>query len=301
MKLLLIYPAIGRAEPDNPEYVRTWQMVPLTMATVAACLSKALVHDVKLSFHDQRMQPNIPFETYADQDAVFITCETFTALSVYQMARRFHDLGVKVILGGYHPTLVPHEAERYADAIVMGSFEPVAKELLEDLRKNKLKPRYQGHMTPELFDLPDRNIYKDVRTQVRGLFGMRQRGYVGLELVETDRGCPHKCSFCTIAAATGSTYLAKPTKLILQDLEEVQSQTIFLVSDNLLGEPQRLSELCEGMKGMGVRWISQGTLTLAHKNNRHLLQKNGGLGLSGHFNWLRIHSSHHFSCNGQRL
>lgn len=277
MKILLVYPAIGRAEPENPEYVRTWQMVPLTMATLSSSIKAHLNGNVEVLFHDQRMNPVVPFEKYADVDAVFITCETFTALTVYQMARRFHDLGVKVILGGYHPTLMPHEAGRYADAVVVGSFEPVAAELLGDLGTGSLKPRYQGFMTPDQFTLPDRSVYAGVTTP--GKFGARP--YVDLNLVETDRGCPHKCSFCSIAAATGSTYIVRPTDLILQDLDALPSKNGFLVSDNLVGEPGRLSELCDGMRGMGLYWISQGTLTLAHKNNRHLLKKMADSGCLG--------------------
>jgi radical SAM superfamily enzyme YgiQ (UPF0313 family) len=272
VKLLLLYPAIGRSDPESYEYVRTWQMVPLTMATVAAIIRRSLAGDVELAFHDQRMTPVIPFERYADYDAVLMTCETFTARTVYQLAARFATLGLKVVLGGYHPTLVPRESEQYADAIVVGNFEPVAHELLSDLKQGQLKRRYQGVMTPAHFTLPDRSIYAGVTTKVRGLFGERSRGYVNLNLVETDRGCPHQCSFCSIAAATKSSYLVRPLELILEDLSTLPNNNVFLVSDNLLGEPRRLRELCEGMKGMGLNWISQGTLTLAHPHNRPLLK-----------------------------
>ena len=282
MKILLVYPAIGRRNPEDSEYVRTWQMMPLTIATLAGIIRNCLADDVEIAFHDQRMVPVIPFDDYSDFDAMFITCETFTALTVYQIARRFHDLGVKVILGGYHPTLLPDESQQYADAVVIGSFEPVAAQLLNDLRLDSLESCYQGTMTPSLFELPDRSIYHNVKTTVKGWFGTkRQRGYVNLGLVETDRGCPHKCSFCSIAAATGSTYLVKPVDLILEDLNSLTNKNVFLVSDNLMGEPSRLSDLCEGIKGMELGWISQGTLTLAHKNNRHLLKKMADSGCLG--------------------
>ena len=116
MRITLVYPSVGRKE--HKSYVRAWQMEPLSMAWLAG-LTPA---DVEIHFHDDRMEL-IPFDD--PTDLVAVSVETFTALRAYRIARQFRARGVRVVLGGYHVTLVPEEAAAEADAIVIGESEPV--------------------------------------------------------------------------------------------------------------------------------------------------------------------------------
>src|SRR3954466_9685851 len=152
MRLTLIYPAVGRKE--NRPYVRAWQMQPLSMALLAGLTPP----DVDVRFHDDRME-DIPFD--APTDLVAMSVETFTALRAYKIARQFRARGVPVVMGGYHVTLLPDEAAREADAIVVGDAEPIWEQMLDDARRRDLRPRYEGrgrrtlrglHPRRELFD-----------------------------------------------------------------------------------------------------------------------------------------------------
>jgi radical SAM superfamily enzyme YgiQ (UPF0313 family) len=125
MRVTLIYPSVGRKE--NTPYVRAWQMQPLSMALLASLMPGW----VELRFYDDRME-EIPFDE--PTDLVAISVETFTALRAYKIARQFRERGVPVVLGGYHVTLLPEEARREADAIVIGDAEPIWPELLDDAR-----------------------------------------------------------------------------------------------------------------------------------------------------------------------
>src|SRR6476659_4617603 len=111
MRITLIYPSVGRKE--HTPYVRAWQMQPLSMALLASLMPPG----VEVRFHDDRLD-DIPFDEPAD--LVAISVETFTALRAYKIARQFRARGVPVVMGGYHATLLPGEAAREADAIIVG-------------------------------------------------------------------------------------------------------------------------------------------------------------------------------------
>ncbi len=111
MRLTLIQPAIGHRAGES--YIRSWQMEPLPIATLAGLTPR----DVSLSFYDDRMEP-LCFDE--PTDAVAIPVETYTARRAYQIASDYRTRGVPVILGGFHPSLMPDEAQRFGDTVVVG-------------------------------------------------------------------------------------------------------------------------------------------------------------------------------------
>src|SRR5437764_8323395 len=135
MRLTLIYPSVGRN--GTRPYVRAWQMQPLSMALLAGLTPP----EVEVRFHDDRLE-EIPFDE--PTDLVALSVETFTALRSYRIARQFRARGVPVVMGGYHVTLLPEEAQAEADAIIVGDAEPVWARVLDDARRRRLQPRYQG-------------------------------------------------------------------------------------------------------------------------------------------------------------
>ena len=92
MKLTLITPQIGRKRPD--EYVHTWQMEPLPMATLAGITPDW----VDVVFYDERIEA-IDFDD--PTDLVGIAVETYTAKRAYEIAAEYRRRGVRTILGGY--------------------------------------------------------------------------------------------------------------------------------------------------------------------------------------------------------
>src|SRR5438874_4835486 len=135
MRVTLIYPSVGRKE--NTPYVRAWQMQPLSMALLASLMPP----DVDVRFYDDRLE-EIPFDE--PTDLVALSVETFTALRAYKIARQFRARGIRVIMGGYHVTLLPDEAAAEADAIIVGDAEPVWREVLADAADDCLQPIYRG-------------------------------------------------------------------------------------------------------------------------------------------------------------
>ena len=241
MRVTLIQPAMGR---ESSEYVESWKMEPLSIAALAGLTPPA--HEVV--FWDDRVEP-IPYDE--PSDLVAISVETYTARRAYQIAAEYRRRGVSVVMGGYHPTLVPDEAARYADAIMIGEAEAVWGELLADAARGALQPRYQGAARPSMKGLrPARQIFADKR-------------YMPLALVESGRGCKFGCDFCSIAAFFDQSYHYRPPQDVAAEVAATGRKLLFLVDDNVIADFERAKALFRAIEPCKVKWLSQGTLNAA--------------------------------------
>jgi radical SAM superfamily enzyme YgiQ (UPF0313 family) len=259
MRITLIYPSVGRKE--NRPYVRAWQMQPLSMALLAGLTPP----DIEVRFYDDRME-EIPFDE--PTDLVAMSVETFTALRSYKIARQYRARGVPVLMGGYHVTLLPDEAAREADALVIGDAEPVWPQVLEDARRASLQPVYHGLGRRTLAGVPSR----------REIF--HGKPYQNITLVEFARGCNFKCDFCSITAYHGANQNHRPAREVAAEMEATGSKRFFIVDDNIVSQPGKARELCRELIPLKVGWVGQASIHIARDEELlELLVKSGCKGL----------------------
>ena len=144
-------------------------MEPLQVAQIAALMPE----DIELFFWDDRME-SIPYDS--PTDLMIMSVETYTAKRAYQISSEYRKRNVRVVMGGFHPTLCPDEASEYADTIIIGEAENIWHEVISDFREGKLKTKYEGAVCDFSKDvIPDRTIYKGKNylkiTLVRSLIG----------------------------------------------------------------------------------------------------------------------------------
>src|SRR5262249_27071306 len=152
---------------------------------------------------------------------VAMSVETYTAKRSYQIASEFRRRGVPVVMGGFHPTLVPNEVSEYAESIVIGEAESQWTGVIEDFRAGRLQRIYRAHKRPSLSGLrPDRSIFEGKR-------------YLPVGLIEAGRGCHFRCEFCAIQSYFGNTQTRRPTEDILEEIRRVRKPLIFFVDDNI--------------------------------------------------------------------
>ena len=258
-KLILIYPAMGRL--PGKKFVRSWQQEPLAMGVLAALTPE----NWEVVFFDDRVE-KIDYNQSAD--LVGISLETYTAKRGYQIAEKFRSKNIPVIFGGYHATLCPEEALEHADAICLGEAEGIWGNILNDVVAGKLQMRYKAASPCDLKDL---KIRRDI---------FKGKNYMPLSLIETSRGCPMKCSFCSIAAFYKSTYRQRPPEDVVREIREARHKYIFFVDDNFAGNKEGTKELCRAVKPLGCKWITQcGISGLKDPELVRLMAESGCLGL----------------------
>lgn len=240
MKLTFILPAIGKKTGEK--YIGTWKMEPLTIAV----LKGLTPNDIETAFYDDRVEL---IDYNEPTDLVVITVETYTARRSYEISKAFRQRGVKVILGGYHTTLVPEEAMLHADAIITGNGESVWQEMLMDFKKDELKKCYKGQVAFSHLP-PDKSIFQGKK-------------YLPVSLVEIGRGCYNQCDFCAIAGYYNCKYFARPHEYIVKDIKDSSHKYHFLVDDNLIADKRNALSLFEKITPLGIKWAGQGTISMA--------------------------------------
>ena len=241
MKITFILPAIGKI--PGKKYIKSWQvMEPLPIMTMKALTPPQF----ETEFFDDRIEL-IDYNTKTD--LVAISCETYTARRSYLIAEKFQARGIPVVMGGYHPTLMPEEVAEHADAILIGNAERVWPTLLEDVRTKTLKKVYQG--TPGFSDaLPDRSI-------------LAGKKYSGIGLVETGRGCSFNCDFCAITSYYSRCYIPRDIPQVVADVQRSGRKMFFFVDDNVVAQQNYAIELCKALAPLKIKWSGQGSLTMA--------------------------------------
>lgn len=216
-------------------------MQPLAMGVLAA----ASPPGVRLTLQDENVEPLDP-EQPADLAAFSV--HTFNARRTYTVADHFRRRGIPVVLGGVHPTLVPEEAQRHADAVVCGNAEALWPRVLHDAARRSLRPRYISLPDgPQEILAPDRNLYGN-------------KPYLPLFPVQYGRGCPHACDFCSVHRLAGSTIIHRPVDSVLAEIEAARRRTVFFVDDNIFAYGDASLALFRALGRRRIRWIGQAGL-----------------------------------------
>ncbi len=170
----------------------------------------------------------------------------------YRMADEFRRRGRKVILGGVYTTVCHEEALRHADSVVVGEAEPVWKDLLHDFRRGELKPIYRLRT---LFDMKGYGVPR------RDL--LKRHLYLFPSTLETGRGCPFDCEFCSVSRTAGHSYRFRPTEEVLEDVASLDNRLVFFVNDIINGHRAHALQLFRSLKGKGLKWAGQATVLIA--------------------------------------
>lgn len=262
MKLLFISPGWPRG--------RLWGELAFKFPTLSlAAIAAVTPPEWELAFCDDNFE-GIDFST--DADIVALTAMTPQAHRAYEIADAFRGRGKTVVMGGFHASNLPDEALSHVHAVVVGEGEQVWPQLLADWTANNLQRQYRA----------DSQMGMDgLRPARRELF--KGKRYLLTNTIQTTRGCPFDCEFCSVTAFYGRKYRKRPVDQVLAELQEMRRSNsfVFFVDDNIVADRNYAMPLFEGMKGMGFKWLSHAPIDFAE--DRELIRAAGESGCCGMF------------------
>jgi len=218
---------------------------PLNLCTIAAYTPD----DIEVSITDECVNP-VDFDKKVD--LVGITSLTTTSPRAYEIADGFRQRGVKVVMGGIHVSTLPDEALQHCDSVVIGEAEGVWEQLIQDFKSGKLKRRYRNGTFVDLrgFPLPRRDL-------------LNPEDYVTINTVQTARGCPYNCNFCSVTLFNGGMYRFRSIEDVIEEIKSLPSRNVFFVDDTILTQRKRTRELLKALIPLKIRWGSQSTILIA--------------------------------------
>ncbi len=172
--------------------------------------------------------------------------------------------GIKIVIGGYHATLMSEEISRteaaeLIDFMIRGEGEEVCRRLvnaldgrdqLEDILSLSWKKdgKWIHNERGPTLDLS--NLKLPIRDKRRLTWGYHII-HSKIELLETSRGCTRSCNFCSMKHMYGRTFRTYPISRVLADLDDIyykqKTRWVFIVDDNMVLNPKRVIELCDAI------------------------------------------------------
>jgi radical SAM superfamily enzyme YgiQ (UPF0313 family) len=195
------------------------------------------------------------YDSIPRPDLVGITAFTSQANRAYEVAAHFRSLGVPVVMGGIHATMCVDEVLERVDSVVTGEAESVWTQVLDDAWHGSPKRRYEGGH-------PDINHFVSARHDLLP-------GKYAFGAIQTTRGCPLNCSFCSVTTFNGAQYRQRPVEDVVREFRSIPEKRVLVVDDNLIGtRPEhvtRAKDLFRSLANANLRkqWIAQATINFA--------------------------------------
>jgi radical SAM superfamily enzyme YgiQ (UPF0313 family) len=271
MRLYLINPSnplvsIVKLRESRWNCYRVWK--PLSLMVIAGMTPpewEVTVIDENLDVPDYERMPS--------PDLVGITAFTSQANRAYDIAALFRERGVLVVMGGIHATMCIDEVAERVDSVVTGEAESVWLQVLDDAKQGCLKRRYDGGLA-SMENVP---LARQDLLSTGYAFGA----------IQTTRGCPLNCSFCSVTVFNGARYRQRPIADVVREFQSIREKRVLVVDDNLIGTRpehlERAKDLFRAIAKADLRkeWIGQATINFA--DDEELLELAAKSGCSGVF------------------
>jgi radical SAM superfamily enzyme YgiQ (UPF0313 family) len=268
---------------------------PIGLESVAAALLSQ--HEVRLL--DMRLEPGLCQElAIFKPDAVGVpasfTSDVYNTYQVLDIVRE-HDPRIFTFVGGVHATMMPSDFREKADAVVLGEGEMGTPELLRCWEEGRPLDNVTGlafRRGAEWIQTPDRPLMRDLNEgplpahfltakYLPHYFMASRRPCAS---VETARGCPYRCNFCSVTRFFGHSYRPRSTQRVIEELKQIKCEEVFITDDNALASPAHAESLADEIKKSGIqkRYMIQVRADSAVEH-RDLLLKWQEVGLEGVF------------------
>ena len=261
-RLFIIQPSHYRSRSNLTLHkVKRKTLVGLTLPYLAALTPREW--DVTL-IDEQSMD----LDFRAPADLVAITAWTINSFRAYEIADRYREQGIPVIMGGPHIYFYSDEAAEHCDAVGIGEGEKIWALMLEDAARGRLKKVYRADHLQDLQNLPLPRY---------DLLNLRGYGLFKTFSVQSSRGCPFKCEFCSERFYLGPSYRYRPVEEVIDEIKRSKAKNILFADSNFAGSTSHAAELMEALVPLKVRWSALWSAYLCNNETFMDLAKRSGL------------------------
>ena len=266
-RLLLISPLASKSLLGGDFYFRLPSLGLLKVAALTPGDWQVQIVDEKVEALDLKQ----------DADLVGITAMTPTANRAYEIADSFRQRVMKVVVGGMHVSKMPEEALQHCDSVIVGEAEDLWPKVFDDLRNGTLRQVYRqenGFPSLENRPLPNWDLYRGKR-------------YLPVHFIETTRGCPHNCEFCSVTNSFGGKFRNRPVDEVEREIQNltpfegrfILKNVVFFVDDNIISSRRHASELMRRIAPYNLKWLGQASVNIAKDDEMlTLCRKSGCMG-----------------------
>ncbi len=282
MKITLI-------EPKSPDsHIFSLYALPRLGTLLLGTILGERGHDVSVAV--ESIEP-VSWDNVLASDLVGISTTTSTAPRAYEMADALRYLGVTTVMGGPHVTFLPDEALTHADYVIRGEGErsfPLMVEALSAKRDMGGVPglSYQragkvvhNPIDPSFVDLNDLP-HPDISLIAGGIF-KKHRWTNRVIPIQTSRGCPYNCTFCSVTRMFGRKMRYRDVDVVIEDLRKYDDKhnSVFFYDDNFAADPKRTKRLLGKMIDEGFSFVSSAQVRVDAGKDRELvgLMRDAGL------------------------
>ncbi|MGB7416256.1 MAG: radical SAM protein, partial [Thermosynechococcaceae cyanobacterium] len=208
----------------------------------------------------------------SDADVIVLSFFSGFAPEAYRLADEYRKRGKITIAGGPHVTFAPEEALRFVDSIVIGEGESVWAQIFADIEQDALQPQYVGEAIP-LTRIPTPR------------YDLLPSQYFVRRVVQATRGCPFRCSFCTVPVLNPG-FRTRPVEAVLNDIRYNdfkwwwQRKMVWFWDDNLTANRPYIKKLLREMVPLKKWWLTQASMDITQDDELlDLMRASGCIGI----------------------
>lgn len=185
-----------------------------------------------------------------------------------ELAKEFQKNGTPVVFGGVDPSFAPNEYLEYGH-VFAGEAEGGWADFLDLFDKGTAPRVFRVLPHPSLADIPDPR---------RDLLDLRV--YPFRNPVQTGRGCPNSCDFCSVWCFSGRNLRYRPIGHVIRDVSNCPAGPIEFVDDNILSDFDRTEELFQAMLPLHRIFFAQADTSLLQRPDLAFLGAKSGWRIS---------------------
>ena len=226
-------------------------------------LSKLTPKEYEIEFWDERVE-KLP--EHLDADVIAFSVETFAAKRAYNLSKKYKTEKNIIVMGGFHPSILPEECLNYCDSVIVGDAEDTWPDFLLDHENLCIKKIYRSN-----YDKPLSKIDMD-----NGCF--KNKKYLPLATLQFSRGCKYNCSFCSVKTMY-KNIRQKSIEDIVEELKVTEERLLFFLDDNLVADEEHAMEFLKAIKPLKKKWACQISIDVANNDKLLKAMKESGCAL----------------------